>query len=252
MQPRHEAERFTIREVDRTEIHGVPYNPRTITAKARAQLKKGIKKVGLIQPLLFNSRNGNLVSGHQRLKILDDLSNGKPYSLTMAVADLSDKEEREANILLNNDLAHGDFDIEKLGEMLRGGLDAEAAGFDASDVHRLFGEDPTVAAALDQMALDEFIDRNDEMLDRYKNVQSGAKSTSEGVDFYCVIVFRDDNDRDAWLAKNGWDRNRYQSGEAAWRLIGGKGDETYPDDAGKSPSKSRRNSVDVTTSERNT
>ncbi len=133
----------------RSELRGAPYNPRTITAKARKQLKAGLEALGLLHPLTWNKRTGNLVAGHQRLDLLDGLANGaSDYKLTVAVVDLSPEEEIEANVLLNNPEAAGRYDLPKLGELLKTkGVRVAATGFSLQDVHRVLGEGPLVALA---------------------------------------------------------------------------------------------------------
>ena len=48
------------------------YNPRTITDEARARLEASIEKFGLVQPIVWNRRSGNVVGGHQRLAVLQE------------------------------------------------------------------------------------------------------------------------------------------------------------------------------------
>ena len=68
-------QKFEMATINRAEIKNAAYNPRTITDEARKRLKHTLKdkQIGLVQPLIWNKRNGNLVGGHQRLSIIDDL-----------------------------------------------------------------------------------------------------------------------------------------------------------------------------------
>ena len=70
---------FVVEEVGRELLKNAPYNPRRITDDARARLKAKIEKVGLVTPLVWNRRTGNLVGGHQRLSILDELEARQDY-----------------------------------------------------------------------------------------------------------------------------------------------------------------------------
>jgi ParB-like chromosome segregation protein Spo0J len=208
----HKSERFVVRSTTRDKIHGADYNPRMITDKARRQLRNGIAKLGMLQPIVVNERTGNVVSGHQCLAIMDMESKGdKEYELTVAVVDLDDKQEREANLLLNNYEAQGDFDLEKLSEVLRSGVDAEAGGFDAADIRRLFGDDTEVAHAVSNEVMEEFVDRHNALVTQVKSIQKATMSSGE---FYAVVVFRDHEERDAWLSEMGLPEDRYQSGVA--------------------------------------
>ena len=47
------------------------YNPWTISAEALAGLGESIGRYGLVQPIIVNARSGNVVGGHQRLKVLE-------------------------------------------------------------------------------------------------------------------------------------------------------------------------------------
>lgn len=140
--------------IRRSQIATADYNPRTISAAERSALRKGMKKFGLLQPLVWNERTGTLVGGHQRLAELDrQAEKGDDYELDVASVDLGDKEEREANILLNNFGAQGDWDLEKLKELARmPGFDPEAAGFEAVDLYRLLGEDEFAQVATAEQA----------------------------------------------------------------------------------------------------
>src|SRR5579871_292198 len=101
---------FTTETVHRSVLKNAPYNPRHITERGKAKLKETLKRVGLVQPLVWNRRSGNLVGGHQRLKQLDALEGKSDYSLTVAVVDVDDKRERELNVLLNNTDVGGEWE----------------------------------------------------------------------------------------------------------------------------------------------
>ena len=66
-------QKFESQDIGREQIQNAPYNPRYIDTAARNKLKEKIKKVGLVETLVWNKQTGNLVSGHQRLSILDEL-----------------------------------------------------------------------------------------------------------------------------------------------------------------------------------
>ena len=134
-------DRFVVEHVQRAKLVNAPYNPRRITNKARQKLTAGMEKHGLLQPLIWNKRTGNIVSGHQRIAILDDIKGTKDYSIPCAVIDMDEKQEKEANILLNNDSAGGDWDVGALESILKENLDIEATGFDSGDLYDLFEED---------------------------------------------------------------------------------------------------------------
>lgn len=115
-------ENFECSVVKRSSIHGADYNPRTITENALKKIKKWFKTEGRGQlaPITVNKNTMTVVSGHQRLTVLDQLNKYPEkgdYELTVALADLDDKTEVEANVFMNNRSAMGDFDFELLSEL---------------------------------------------------------------------------------------------------------------------------------------
>jgi hypothetical protein len=104
---------FTLAEIDRSKIKNAPYNPRTIDPDSRARLLKELKSHGLAEALVWNIRTGNLVGGHQRLSILDDLEQGADFRIPVCVIDVDEKEERRKNIALNSPDMMGQYDVEK-------------------------------------------------------------------------------------------------------------------------------------------
>src|SRR4028118_1920071 len=98
-------QKFQAITIHRREIKNAPYNPRTITPARRQTLKNNLRRRGLLETLVWNSVTGNLVSGHQRLSILDELEGSDDYSLTVASVVLTDQEEKEQNIFFNSQSA---------------------------------------------------------------------------------------------------------------------------------------------------
>jgi hypothetical protein len=103
---------FTFAQVDRSRVKNAPYNPRTIDRDARARLLKELKTHGLVEPIVWNLRTGNLVGGHQRLSILDDLHAGAEYAVPASVIDVDEKEEKRKNVALNSPDMQGRYDSE--------------------------------------------------------------------------------------------------------------------------------------------
>jgi len=83
-----------------------PYNPRTISDDAARGLRASIRRFGLVQPIVFNSRSGHVVGGHQRVKALAEL--GKTEAQVIVV-DLPESEEKALNVTLNNPAITGEF-----------------------------------------------------------------------------------------------------------------------------------------------
>lgn len=206
-------DKFEVVMMDRRELKAAPYNPRTISDAAKRKLKKGIEKIGMVQPAcVWNRRSGRLVGGHRRIENLDVLMGTNAYQLKVAIVDLDDKTEKEANILLNNPEAQGDWDIGKLGEMFKtGGLDVEATGMDQADLYRLFGDTPLKDRSAEE--LDDLAERLREHRKRYEQIGERSRARN-GINFFTVVIFADGAERDAFHARVGWDDNRFQDGRA--------------------------------------
>jgi len=152
--------KFEMRTVSRSQITEHVQNPRFISEENRKRLKANIKKVGLIEPIIWNQRTGNLVGGHQRLAVLDSLERGTDYELPVSVVDLSEEEEKIQMIALNNPSAQGEWDTDVLNELLAE-VSWKDAGFSEEDLAMLdieimrdeaeANEDPEIIAARDQM-----------------------------------------------------------------------------------------------------
>lgn len=217
---RTKLESFVMIEVHRSSLMNAPYNPRDISESAKRKLKAGIAKLGLLAPITWNKRTGNIVGGHQRLKALDAINGGSDYTLNVAAVDLNDIQEKEANLLLNNEAAMGFFDIDKLGPMLsEPGLDIEAAGWDEADMFRLFGHDPR-ADKIEKVPGADLAETDDDSkmtVDAYKKAadrfnKAHEDAANEGLDdYYLVVVFPTYQDRKAFTDAMGLVDERYQS-----------------------------------------
>ncbi len=115
------------------EISPSKYNPRTISDESMGRLTKSLAEFGNIQPITWNARTGNVVGGHQRLKVYQAM--GKTEVEVWAV-DLSEQKEKAANIALNK--LSGEFDMPMLKDILEeidtGDLDMEITGFGMDEV----------------------------------------------------------------------------------------------------------------------
>src|SRR5262245_3097984 len=131
-----------IREVPISEIRPAAYNPRKDLQPGDAaydNLAKGLEKFGLVEPLVWNERSGNLVGGHQRFKILAAQQNGEG-SVPVSVVDLDEIQEKALNLALNKHA--GEWDYLGLAELLQeiqaAQFDLGAAGFTAADMDEIF------------------------------------------------------------------------------------------------------------------
>lgn len=111
-------QKYIVETINRADIKNADYNPRLIDDENKKALKKALKKHGLVEAIVWNRRTGNLVGGHQRLEALDTLEKNQDYSLDVCVVDVDQREEAVLNVQLNNPSLQGDWDLNRLEEMV--------------------------------------------------------------------------------------------------------------------------------------
>ena len=197
-------QKFDMDVVQRSEIKGADDNPRVISEDAKKRLRKMMAKHGLVQPLVWNRRTGNLVSGHQRLSALDSLEKSQNYALQVAVVDLSEREERILNVQLNNPSMMGEWDMDKLMDMAE---EADIAptelGFSDGDIAVMFGDDGTMDELLGDC--DGVKEAKTALQDiKQHRADSMAKMQAEqGADFYFTVVRETEDQKKALLKALG-------------------------------------------------
>lgn len=90
-------------------------NPRRIDPKNAKALRASIERWGLVEPLIWNKRTGQLVGGHQRRRQMLALG---IEETNVVVVDIEEHEELALNVTLNNPHAQGRFDDDAIAEML--------------------------------------------------------------------------------------------------------------------------------------
>lgn len=129
-----------IRRVSVAQLNPAAYNPRKDLQPNDPEYKKlarSIDKFGYVEPIIWNERSGNVVGGHQRLKILIE-SGAK--EIDVSVVNLSDEDEKALNIALNK--IDGAWDEEKLSSILQElsqslDTDVSVTGFDQDEIDSL-------------------------------------------------------------------------------------------------------------------
>lgn len=104
----------SIVTINRADIVHDDYNPRIIDEENRKNLKKSIKKYGLVGHIVWNENTKHVVGGHQRIDVIDEMMKNKEYNIDVLKVNLSEKEEIELNVVLNNAEAQGKFDFGQL------------------------------------------------------------------------------------------------------------------------------------------
>src|SRR5215831_14452644 len=117
-----------------------PYNPRQISDHDLEALRRSLRYFGTVEPVVVNKRSGRIVGGHQRVKAAQA---EEIESLPVVYVDLDDPSEKQLNLALNR--IHGEWDLEKLGEVLREletmGADLDLTGFTEIEIGELLRSD---------------------------------------------------------------------------------------------------------------
>src|SRR5450830_1050097 len=128
-----------IKKIPISKINPAPYNPRLDLQPGDAEyekIKRSITEFDLVEPLVWNKQTGNLVGGHQRLKVLKEQG---ITEVEVSVVDLDEAKEKALNIVLNK--AQGDWDYQKLKDLLQeidtGEFDIAITGFDNDELEAL-------------------------------------------------------------------------------------------------------------------
>ena len=95
-----------IKRMKLVDLKMAEYNPRKISDDAFEGLGASINKFGLMIPIVWNKRTGNIVGGHQRYKHLLEMGETETE---VVVVDLDGNEEVALNITLNNPNIRGKF-----------------------------------------------------------------------------------------------------------------------------------------------
>jgi ParB-like chromosome segregation protein Spo0J len=130
---------MNIQKISVDKLNPAEYNPRKDLKpgdKEYEKLKRSIEEFGYVEPVIWNQKTGNVVGGHQRLKVLLDLGQTE---IDCVVVDLDPQREKALNLALNK--IQGEWDENKLAELMAeldaGAFDVSLTGFDASEIDEL-------------------------------------------------------------------------------------------------------------------
>ncbi|MDR6938490.1 DNA modification methylase [Arcanobacterium hippocoleae] len=123
------------------ELTPADYNPRKDLQPGDPEyekLKRSLSEFGYVEPVIWNQTTGNIVGGHQRLKVLEDLGH---EHVEVIVVELDSTREKALNIALNK--ISGEWDNDKLALLIAdldaSDFDAELTGFDEAEIAQLIG-----------------------------------------------------------------------------------------------------------------
>lgn len=129
-----------IEKIEATKLLPAEYNPRKDLQPGDAEyekLKRSLEEFGYVEPVIWNKTTGNVVGGHQRLKVL--LAMGMT-EIECVVVELTPDKEKALNVALNK--ISGDWDKDKLALLisdLQGAdFDVSLTGFDPAEIDDLF------------------------------------------------------------------------------------------------------------------
>lgn len=156
-----------------TDLHPADYNPRKDLKpgdKEYDKLARSIEEFGYVEPIVWNRTTGNIIGGHQRLKVLIE----KGYTEVEVVGlELSEQEEKILNVALNK--ISGRWDNEKLIAVLdelQAQEEMELTGFDDWELEAL----KVTYDHIEDLLQDDFADtgKNPEPTEHMKEVGTGG------------------------------------------------------------------------------
>ncbi len=209
-------------ELKRSQIKPASYNPRTISDEGRKQLKRSIKRYGVVGGIVVNQATGyTIVGGHQKVSVLDELNkydeatNKNDYTLRVELINVDEKTEKSLNVALNNPNIGGQWDYDALARLVPD-IDYQDAGLTAADLNMIgcdfllqTEEENSIANALEDMMAPvteqkeaekaarqlERAEKVAHMKDVKQQVKEQAQETAANMDAYLMLSF------DTWEAK---------------------------------------------------
>ena len=207
-------------ELKRSQIHFADYNPREINEEEKKNIKRGIKKFGLLGGLVVNKRTGfTIVQGHQRITCMDELehfnteTNENDYIVRAEVIDVDLKKEKVINILLNNPNAQGKWNRDKLAVLVTE-VEYKDAGLTDSDLS-LLGLDYMFQTTAEQdiaNSLGELMQGVEEekaakvahMKEVKQQVKDAAQKSADNMDAFVMLSFSDMEAKNTFLQRFGY------------------------------------------------
>jgi len=92
---------MNIEKIGADLLQPAKYNPRKDLKPGDAEyekIKRSIEEFGYVEPVIWNKTTGNVVGGHQRLKVLLELGQSE---VDCVVVELDEQREKALNVALN-------------------------------------------------------------------------------------------------------------------------------------------------------
>lgn len=152
---------MNIQKIKITELKPAEYNPRKDLKPEDIEyqkIKKSITEFGYVAPIIINN-DMTVISGHQRLKVLDELGYNE---VECVIVELSKNKEKALNIALNK--ISGDWDNAKLEELLaelkETDIDLDITGFSFDEVDNILKD--ITGSKEDEFDIQQDLDEIDE------------------------------------------------------------------------------------------
>ncbi len=130
---------FPVKRMPLSKLKPADWNPRKISHAELEKLRRSVETFGLLEPIIWNERSGQIVGGHQRVKVL--LAAGTAET-DVIVVDLDEVQERQLNLSLNR--ISGDWDEDALRELIQSlherDADLSLTGFDDDEISDLLDD----------------------------------------------------------------------------------------------------------------
>ena len=174
-----------------TDMERAEYNPRVELMPGDDEyekLKRNIERFGMVVPVIWNRRTNRVVSGHQRLTVLE---NEGETEVDVSVVDLNPIQERQLNVALNK--IKGQWDYSRLEEIFQEYEleEAKVTGFTGQEIALILAKNDDVE---DPAAWqDDEEDEEDEDPDFL------------GASWVVTLTFRSSRDAQRWIDRMVYD-----------------------------------------------
>jgi hypothetical protein len=172
------------------------------------KLKASIRKFGAVGGFVWNENTKTLVSGHQRISVLDELNKypENDYQVKVEKINVDEKTEKEINIALNNRRMQGDFDSDAISKIIND-IDLSAIGFDMTDIS-MFGIDmePLLDQSIDFESDSEEnkIKRKQDVRNHQARIKNERDDKDRGANSFVTLVFASSKEARTFLIKFGY------------------------------------------------
>ena len=168
-------------------------------------------------PIVVNRRTMAVVSGHQRLALLDDLIRKDDYPLQAAKIDIDEKEEAVLNVSLNNQSLMGEWDSFALQDIHGIFPDIDYVsdfGFDESEIEIMLGgmlkSEEAITTLIDPVKEAKKLGKEDfrqmKKEQREKRKQTDMENPQDahelsGLDYTLTVVFPNNREKAEFMRK---------------------------------------------------